>query len=74
MAVSCPSIGSCVSVGSSVATAPQAGVVVLTGSTDHPWKHPAVIGLAQPLSAVTCTSNYQCVLVGESISEHLVGD
>jgi hypothetical protein len=73
MDVSCPSIGSCVAVGSSVATSPHAGLAILTGSTDHPWKHPAVVGLALSLSAVACTSNSSCVVVGESISEHLAG-
>ncbi|MBF6557065.1 MAG: hypothetical protein IVW52_13035 [Acidimicrobiales bacterium] len=71
--VSCPALDSCVAVGSSVATATQAGVAVFTGSTDHPWKNAAVVGSAQPLSAVSCVSNSRCVVVGESTSEHLVG-
>jgi hypothetical protein len=71
--VSCPALDSCVAVGSSVATATQAGVAIFTGSTDHPWKNAAVVGSAQPLSAVSCVSNSRCVVVGESTSEHLVG-
>jgi hypothetical protein len=56
-----------------VATAAQAGVAIFSGSTDHPWKNAAVVGSAQPLSAVSCVSDSRCVVVGESTSEHLVG-
>jgi hypothetical protein len=55
-----------------VAIATQAGVAIFTGSTDHPWKNAAVVGSAQPLSAVSCVSNSRCVMVGESTSEHLI--
>ena len=73
MDVACPSVDSCVAVGSSVAGSPEAGVVVLTGSSDHPWRPALAVGSAQPLSAVDCSSTSRCVLVGESVSEHLVG-
>jgi hypothetical protein len=71
--VACTSVDACVAVGSSVASSPQAGVVVFTGSSDHPWRPALAVGSAQPLSAVHCTSTSRCVLVGESVSEHLVG-
>ncbi|HEY7916824.1 MAG TPA: hypothetical protein VIC86_07545 [Acidimicrobiales bacterium] len=71
--VTCPSADACMAVGSSAASSPQAGVVVLTGSSDHPWRPALAVGSAQPLSAVRCTSTSRCVLVGESLSEHLVG-
>ena len=41
--VSCTAIGTCVTVGSSVATSPQAGLVIVTGSPDHPWKTPSTV-------------------------------
>jgi hypothetical protein len=71
--VSCPAIGSCVTVGSAVATSDQAGLVILTGSADHPWKHPANLNAPQPMLAVSCVSLSHCVVVGESISEYLNG-
>ncbi len=71
--VSCPAVGACVAVGSSVATSATAGMVVLTGSANHPWRHTALVGAPQPLLAVSCTSLSRCVVVGESISEHLSG-
>jgi photosystem II stability/assembly factor-like uncharacterized protein len=73
MDVSCPAIGSCVAVGSSVATVPEAGLVILTGAPSNPWKRPAVVGSPQALSAVSCLSDSQCIAVGESISEYLSG-
>jgi hypothetical protein len=71
--VSCPAIGSCVAVGSSVATSAQAGLLILTGPADHPWRHPANLGLPQPVLAVSCVSRSHCVVVGQSISEYLNG-
>jgi hypothetical protein len=71
--VSCPIIGSCVAVGSSVAASPQAGLVILTGSAGRPWKHPANLGIPQPVLAVSCVSRSHCVMVGQSISEYLNG-
>jgi photosystem II stability/assembly factor-like uncharacterized protein len=71
--VSCPAVGSCVAVGSSVSTSPTAGMVVLTGSGRLPWRHTALVGAPQPLLAVSCTSRSRCIVVGESISEHLSG-
>jgi hypothetical protein len=73
MDVSCTGIGSCVAVGSSVSSSSNAGLVVLTGSVQHPWQRPAVVGAPQPLTAVNCQSSSQCVVVGESILEHLAG-
>ena len=71
--VSCAAVGACVAVGSSVATVPQAGVVLVSGSRSSPWKRPAWVGLPQPLTAVSCVSVTHCVAVGESILVHLVG-
>jgi hypothetical protein len=71
MGVSCPAVGTCAAAGSSIATSTMAGVAILTGSTDHPWKKAAVVGFPQPLTAISCVSTAHCVVVGESISEHL---
>ncbi len=73
LGVSCTAVDTCVAVGSAVALAPQAGVVVLTGSPGHPWKKAAAVCAPQALTAVSCTSASRCVMVGESISEHLAG-
>jgi len=71
--VTCTGIGSCVAVGSSVSLSPQAGLAVLTGSPQHPWRRPAVVGAPQPLTAVSCQSSSRCVVAGESILEYLAG-
>ena len=71
--VSCTAPGSCVAVGSTVATSAQAGLVVLTGPNGTAWRQAAVVGSPQPLTAVSCVSSSHCVVVGESISEHLSG-
>ena len=74
LAVSCGA-GPCVAVGSTVASAPQAGLVVLSGSTDagsSGWSRAAVAGVPLPLAGVSCRSLASCVVVGESVSAHLV--
>lgn len=71
--VSCTAPGSCVAVGSTVATTAQAGLVMLTGPKGATWRQAAVVGAPQPLTAVSCVSSSRCVVVGESISEHLDG-
>ena len=71
--VSCTALGTCVTVGSSVLSAPQAGLMMVSGSPADPWKSPSVVSAPQPLTAVSCTSTSRCVAVGESISEHLAG-
>jgi hypothetical protein len=71
--VSCTAIGTCVAVGSSTVAVPEAGVVMVSGSPSAPWKRPSSIGFPQPLTAVSCVSATHCVVVGESIIEHLVG-
>ncbi len=73
MDVSCTAIGTCVTVGSSVALSAQAGVTLFTGPATSPWKQEAVVGSPQPLTGVSCVSLSRCVAVGESISEHLTG-
>lgn len=73
MGVSCTAVNSCVAVGSAVALEAQAGVVVLTGPSAHPWKRAAAVSSPQVLTAVSCTSTSRCVMVGESISQHLTG-
>lgn len=73
MDVSCTAAQSCVAVGTSVATQPEAGLAILTGPTDHAWRKAATVGSPQPLSAVSCVTLSSCVVVGESISEHLAG-
>jgi photosystem II stability/assembly factor-like uncharacterized protein len=71
--VSCPAVGECVAVGSSVALAPQAGQIIATGRAASPWKSPTTLSAPQALTAVSCTSISSCVIVGESIIESLVG-
>ncbi len=73
MDISCTAIGTCVAVGSAVAASPEAGLIVLTGASIHPWSHPAVDHSPQSLTAVSCVSLSSCVVVGESISQYLNG-
>jgi len=68
--VSCPTAGSCATVGTAVATAPEAGLVVLTGN-GSPWKHTATVAVPQPVAAVSCASLGHCVMAGEAVSERL---
>jgi photosystem II stability/assembly factor-like uncharacterized protein len=71
--VSCVAVGTCVAVGSFVALAPQAGLILVTGSTTRPWRTSTTVGVAQPLAAVSCVATSACVAVGESIIERLAG-
>ncbi len=71
--VSCPAVGECVAVGSSVGLAPQAGQIIATGRPASPWKNPTTLSAPQTLAAVSCTSISSCVIVGESIIESLIG-
>ena len=57
--------------GSAVGLAPEAGLSILTGPVGHPWKRAAAVTSPQALTAVSCLSLSDCVLVGESISQHL---
>jgi len=73
LGVSCTA-GSCVAVGTTAATAPQAGVVLLGGSADTAggvWRRAVPVPVALPLTAVACVSLSACVVVGESVSAHL---
>jgi len=73
LAVSCGA-GPCAAVGTTVAGAPQAGVVVLAGSSGaspSAWAHAAVAGIPLPLAGVSCRSLSTCVMVGESVSARL---
>jgi len=72
-AVSCGA-GPCVAVGSTVASAPEAGLVVLTGSAgagSGGWRQAAVADVPLPLTGVSCRSLASCVVVGESVAAHL---
>ena len=72
-AVSCDA-GPCVAVGTTVPSAPQSGLVVLTGSAGAEsagWRRAAVVDVALPLTGVSCPSLTSCVVVGESVSAHL---
>ena len=73
LAVSCGA-GPCVAVGTTVASAPQAGLVVLSGSAGagRPGgAAPRSSGVLLPLTGVSCRSLSSCVVVGESVSAHL---
>ncbi len=72
MGVSCTGDNACVTVGSAVGLAPEAGLSVLTGPHDHPWKRAAAVTSPQVLTGASCISLSHCVLVGESISQRLV--
>jgi hypothetical protein len=72
-AVSCGA-GPCVAVGTTVTSAPEAGLVVLTGSTgagSDGWRRAAVADVPLPLTGVSCRSLTSCIVVGESVSAHL---
>jgi hypothetical protein len=72
-AVSCGA-GPCVAVGTTVTSAPEAGLVVLTGSAgagSAGWRRAAVAAVPLPLTGVSCRSLSSCVAVGESVSAHL---
>jgi photosystem II stability/assembly factor-like uncharacterized protein len=71
--ISCTAPGSCVVVGTTPASSPAAGLIVLSGQSGGPWQRPAVVPSAQSLTAVSCLSDSSCVVVGEAISEHLAG-
>ena len=73
LGVSCTA-GSCVAVGTTENTAPQAGVVVLTataGASGGIWRRAVAAPVALPLTAVACLSLSACVMVGESVTAHL---
>jgi len=74
-AVSCGA-GPCVAVGSTVASAPQSGLVVLTrasGVTPGGWRRAVVAPVALPLTGVDCRSAGSCVMVGQSFAARLSG-
>ncbi len=73
LAVSCGA-GPCVAVGTTVASAPEPGIVVLagvTGSGSDAWRRATVADLPLALSGVSCRSLASCVVVGESGAAHL---
>ncbi len=73
LGVSCTAVATCVAVGNTVASAPQAGVILFTGAPARPWAKPTVLTPAQSLAAVDCVSTSRCVVVGESLTDHLTG-
>jgi len=73
LAVSCAA-GPCAAVGTAVASAPKAGLVVLAASGGGPaavWRSATVAPVALPLTGVDCVSLSACVVVGESVSARL---
>lgn len=73
LGVSCGA-GPCVAVGTTVASAPQAGVVVLTGAAGVSgplWRRAVAAPVALPLTGVACVSLSVCAAVGESVSADL---
>jgi hypothetical protein len=72
-AVSCGA-GPCVAVGTTVATVPAPGVVVLDGTAGSGaggWRRAAVATVPLPLTGVSCRSLSSCVVVGESGTAYL---
>ena len=66
--------GPCVAVGTTVASASQAGVAILTGvggGSGSAWRRATVAHVALPLTAVSCVTLSACVMVGESVAAHL---
>jgi hypothetical protein len=73
LGVSCAA-GPCAAVGTTVASASQAGVAILTGAIvgfGPLWRRTSVAHVALPLTAVSCVSLSACVMVGESVTAHL---
>jgi hypothetical protein len=73
LGVSCAA-GPCVAVGTTVASAPQAGVMVLSSSAQDPgtaWRRAVTAPVALPLTGVACVSLASCVAAGESVSVRL---
>jgi hypothetical protein len=70
-AVSCPSIGSCVAVGSTPAASTQAGVTVLTGASQTPWQRPTIVTMPLAVSGVSCPSTSNCAVVGGAYTAYL---
>ena len=73
LGVSCAA-GHCVAVGTTVASASQAGVAILTGAADGAdlgWRRASVDHVALPLAAVSCVSLSACLMVGESVTAQL---
>jgi len=71
--VSCGA-GPCVTVGATVGTAAQGGVVVLapaSGGSATIWRRAATVAVALPLTGVSCVSLAACTVVGESVSGRL---
>jgi hypothetical protein len=73
LGVSCTADATCVSVGNTVLSTPQAGLIVFTGPTDRAWSRSSVVLTPQSLTGVDCVSTSRCVVVGESLTEHLAG-
>jgi photosystem II stability/assembly factor-like uncharacterized protein len=75
LSVTCDA-GPCVAVGSTVASSPLAGVVLLTptaGTTPAAWLRATAVRVALPLAGVSCVSLSACVAVGVSMTAHLAG-
>jgi hypothetical protein len=73
LGVSCAA-GPCVTVGTTVAGAPRAGVMVLAGAAADPgtsWRRAVTAPVALPLTGVACVSLASCVATGESVSVRL---
>ena len=73
LSVSCGA-GPCVAVGTTVASAPQSGVVVLSAqrsTVGAEWRAAVTATVPLPLAGVDCRTLSSCVAVGESTSVHL---
>ncbi|HEY4928188.1 MAG TPA: hypothetical protein VIH95_03495, partial [Acidimicrobiales bacterium] len=73
LGVSCAA-GPCVAVGTTAASAPQAGVMVLSSTARDPgtsWRRAVTAPVALPLTGVACVSLASCVAAGESVSVRL---
>ena len=73
LGVSCAA-GPCVAVGTTVASASQAGVAIFAsavGGSGPVWQRASVAHVALPLIAVSCVTMSACVMIGESVAARL---
>lgn len=71
--LSCLAPGSCVAVGATVASEPEAGLALFTDPSSSPWRHASVVRVPLSLAAVDCVALSACVAVGQAVSQRLTG-
>ncbi|MDA8057809.1 MAG: hypothetical protein M0032_07535 [Actinomycetota bacterium] len=69
--VSCPTSSACVAAGSTTATTPQAGVLVLTGGDGQPWASARTQLVPEAPVALSCPALGHCLGAGGPVLERL---